>query len=378
VISDAYPEGERGLALGRSLAIASLFLVAGPLLGGLIVEAASWRWVFLLNVPVAAAAIAVAVAVVRDPPGARAPELDLPGAAALTAGLAALAVAIVQGPRWGWGSPEVLALAAGGVAALAVWARVELRATAPLLPLRALRNRALVGALTSAAAMRFVVLGGLVYATLYLQVVLGLSPLESGLAMLPGIVPLLGAPLAGRLADRIGPRTPIVAGMAITGVALAALGLIAEAEEYAVVAPFILLYGIGSAVTLTPTTTAAVNAVGAQDRGLATGLVSEARQIGGLIGLAVMGAIVSGLSLNRIGDDLADRGAAGVETARIDRLAIDGGAASTRELRALGGGALEVARDGLLHGLRVAFIVAGVVCLVGAAACAATLGSRRS
>jgi EmrB/QacA subfamily drug resistance transporter len=293
IITNAFPPAERGRAIGTWAGVSALALAIGPLLGGFLTEHVSWRAIFYLNIPVAAAAVAATLFAVResrDETVGR--EIDWAGTAVLTAGLTAGVLALIEGNAWGWGSTRILALIAASVVLLVAFLWVEGRVRAPIVQFEFLRNRDFVGAVTVAFVISFAMLGMFFFMALYIQNVLGYSPLEAGVRFLPTtVVIMFVAPLAGRLTDRIGPRPPIVAGLSIVAFSLFLQSQIDITSGYgSLLVPFILM-GLGIALTMSPMSTAAMNAVANEKAGLASGLLSMSRMVGGTFGVAVLGAI---------------------------------------------------------------------------------------
>ena len=296
IVSDTFGETQRGRALGIYIGVASLSLALGPLVGGAVSELASWRWIFILNLPVAAVTVAGTLRYVRAERGRRLEpgDLDLTGAAMLVLGLGALVLALMQGRAWGWASAPTLALLAGGVLLLALLPRVESRRPMPILPLRLLRERAYLGAATVVLCGRFVAVGALVLSAIYLQDELGFGPLHAGLAMLPATIPpVLIAPVAGIATDRFGARLCATAGAVLLAASLVVLGLLAPGDSYAELWPGLVGFGVGIGLVTVATTTAGMGVAAPLERGEAAGLLATARHVGGTLGLAVMSAAFS-------------------------------------------------------------------------------------
>jgi DHA2 family methylenomycin A resistance protein-like MFS transporter len=281
VITNAYPApAERARALGVWAGVSALALAAGPVLGGAVVTVAGWRPVFWLNVPVV---LAAAVATARlAPRGDRGPgrRIDVAGVATAATALGAGVYAVIGG-SW----------VAGGVAFLALlgFFRVERRSADPMLP------RDLLGTLgpnVVSAAMNFVGIGAILVLTLYLQGVRGFGPLESGLAVLPLFGPLsLLAPVAGRLTGRFGPRPLMLAGLTLGALGMLNLLCVKENSGYARLLPTLLGLGVGMGLLTTAVVTAAVAAIPPGRAGIASGVNNTARQAGGALGVAVLGAV---------------------------------------------------------------------------------------
>ncbi|MGH2981496.1 MAG: MFS transporter [Solirubrobacterales bacterium] len=293
IITDAFPAEERGKAIGTWAGVSALALAIGPLLGGFLTEHVGWEAIFFINVPVGAGAVLAALFAVResrDETVGR--KVDYAGVAALTAGLTALVLALVEGNSWGWGSPEILALIGGSIALLAVFAAVERRVRAPMVEFGLFASRNFIGAVSVAFIVTFAMLGMFFFLALYMQNILGYTPLEAGVRFLPTTLMVMAvAPVAGRLADRIGPRWPIVAGLSLTTVSLFLFTQIDDGTTFSDLLPAFVLMGIGVALTMSPMSTAAMNAVPVAKAGIASGLLSMSRMVGGTFGVAAIGAL---------------------------------------------------------------------------------------
>ena len=303
IITHAFPAEERGKAIGTWAGVSALALAVGPVLGGFLTEEVSWRAIFYINLPVAAGAIVASLFAVResrDETVGR--EVDFAGVAALTAGLTALVLALVEGNAWGWGSPGVIALLAGAVVLLGAFVAIELRVRAPMVEFAFFRNREFLGANAVAFIVSFAMLGMFFFMALYMQNILGYSPLEAGVRFLPStLMIVIIAPLAGRLTDRIGARAPIVAGLLIVTASLYLQSLVGVDTGYGqLLLPFVLM-GIGMALVMSPMSTAAMNAVDVAKSGLASGVLSMSRMVGGTFGVAVLGAIFQAETGSAIG-----------------------------------------------------------------------------
>jgi EmrB/QacA subfamily drug resistance transporter len=293
IITDAFPARERGRAIGTWAGVSAMALAVGPVVGGFLTEHVSWRAIFYLNLPVAAAAVLAALFAVResrDPSIGR--EVDYPGVVTLTAALTALVLALIEGNSWGWGSPAIIALIGGAVALLAAFVAIELRVKVPMVQFGFFASRQFVGAVLVAFVVSFAMLGMFFFLALYMQDILGYSPLAAGVRFLPSTVMIvLIAPLAGRLTDRIGARWLITAGLTIVSLALYGLTRIGPDTTYSDIMPGFIGMGAGIALTMSPMSTAAMNAVEETKAGIASGLLSMMRMVGGTFGVAATGAL---------------------------------------------------------------------------------------
>jgi len=308
ILTTGFPEGhERNRALGLWGAMGAIGGASGALLGGLLTEALSWRWILIINVPIGLLGAMAALHVVRSarPVAGATRQFDLAGALSVTLGLVVLTYGIVESGAHGWGSARTLLTLAGGAALLVLFLVVEGRLAArPLVPLRIFASRAL-----SAANVVVFCLGGSVFAmwyfvSLYLQQVLGYSPIEAGLAFLP--MPLTIAACtqpATRLTGRHGAGPVLAGGMALIAAGMGLFATIAVDGGYAsdVLAPA-LLCSAGIGFSFVPVTIAATAGVHRAEAGLASGLVNTSRQMGGSIGLALLATVATQHSAALAGD----------------------------------------------------------------------------
>lgn len=306
IIQASFHRDDRGAAIGAWSGLGGIAIAIGPLLGGYLVDAVSWRLIFLLNLPVSAAVIVVAqrhVPETRDPAQAR---LDPVGAALAAIGLAGLTYGLIEGPASGWGDPVVLAALIGGVAALAAFVVSQRAGSHPMLPLEIFRS----AQFTAANVVTFVVyaaLGGAIFLlAIQLQTSLGYSALEAGLSLVPmTVVMLLLSARAGRLAQRIGPRLPMTAGPLLAAVGLAMMTRIDGGAGYVThVLPAVLVFALGLSFTVAPLTATVLAAASDEHAGVASGVNNDVARIGGLLAVAVLPPL-AGIS----GEDYRDAAA---------------------------------------------------------------------
>jgi len=295
IITAAFPAEERGTAIGIWAGVSGSALAIGPLLGGLLTEHVGWSWIFFVNVPVGAVAlVASLVLIVETRSGERDRNLDLPGLLASAGGLLALVYALIEANRYGWSSTTILALLPAAAVLLAAFAVAERRTSRPMLDLRLFAKRTFSGANVAALLVSLAMFGIFFFVSLYMQNILGYTPVHAGLVFLPmTILVVVSAPLAGRAADLIGPRWPIALGMTLLGLALLSFSTLGAHAHFTDMLPGMLIGGIGIGTAMGPMTTAALSTVSVDEAGVASGVLTTSRQVGGTLGIAVMGAIVA-------------------------------------------------------------------------------------
>lgn len=284
----------RARAIGVWGAGSGFGVAVGPLIGGAVVAGLGWRWAFGVNVPVALALAAVTPFLIPDDRPARAAHrFDVRGALLITAALGALVFGLIEGPARGWTSAEVLASFAVAAVTLLVFIRAERRHPAPLVDLELVRRPVFAAANLAAATILFATLAVSVYISAFLQTFRELTPLETGLALLPlgGAVALL-APVSGRLTAHVRPRTLIATGLLCAAVGALLLSRVGGADGPDDVWLALLLLGAGAGVALPPTTATAVSAAPSARTGMASAIHNAGRQVGATLGVAALGSIV--------------------------------------------------------------------------------------
>ena len=302
IITNAFPAEERGKAIGTWAGVSALALAIGPVLGGFLVENVSWQSIFFLNLPVAVAAVLVTLFAVResrDETVAR--TVDVPGVVSLTLGLGALVLALVEGNAWHWGSTREIALLVVAVIGLASFAVVETRRRVPMVDFAFFRSRTFLGANIVAFIVSFAMLAMFFFLALYMQDIRGYSPLQSGIRFLPStLMIVIIAPIAGRLADRVGSRPLMTFGLLCVSGSLFWQSHLTVSSSYSTLLPGFILMGIGMAFVMSPMSTAAMNSVEPAKAGVASGILSMSRMVGGTFGVAVLGALVATLGRSKL------------------------------------------------------------------------------
>src|SRR5499427_9648355 len=294
LLSAAVPPARRGLALGAWGAVGGLAIAIGPLVGGAVVEGASWQWIFWLNVPIGLVLLPVARTRLTESYGP-ATRLDLPGVALASAGLLGLVFGVVRGNDHGWTSLTVLPPMIIGALLLAGFVAWELRAPEPMLPLRLFRSRGFTITNIASLLMFFGMFGSIFLLAQFLQTVQHYSPLQAGLRTLPWTaMPVFVAPIAGTLSDRIGGRPLLVTGLALQAIGLGWLAAIASPTvAYAAMVPAFIVSGVGMSLFFAPVANVVLGSVRRDQEGIASGATNAIRELGGVFGIAVLGAVFS-------------------------------------------------------------------------------------
>jgi EmrB/QacA subfamily drug resistance transporter len=307
IVSEAFDDAQRPRALGIWAGVSALALSLGPILGGLLVDGLSWRWVFWIGVPPLVAGFLVTARAARETRDEQAdPRVDVPGLLALTLGLTGVVLALVQGAQWGWDAPATLLVGAVGVAGLVAFALVEPRVRVPIVEFALFRNRPYLGASAAAFCLVGAWWGVIFYFPQYLQEVLGHSAVVSGALVLPITAPMaVISLLAPRLIARVGVRALMTLGMACATAGTLLLTRIDATSGYARLLPGFLLFGIALGLVYAPMSTAAMAAMPHAKAGIAAGVLAMNRMVAGAFVLAGMGALFEHLRDDeRVGESL--------------------------------------------------------------------------
>jgi len=345
IILTTFAEGsDRNHALAVWGAIAGAGGAIGLLLGGLIVEVLTWRWVFFINVPIGAIVLALAPRIIAESRSETETEggYDVEGAIAITLGTMVLVFTLIKADSWGWSAARTLVGFAVAAVLIVAFVMIERRHAEPLVPLRIFSNRSLAASDATMLVVAAALFGMFYFCTLYLQQVLGYSALKTGVAYLPLSLTIIGAStLASRFVDRFTPKPVLLTGLLVTTVGFVLLtGVSGHGDYGSHVLPAMLVLGTGLGLSFVPITIAATNGVAGRDSGLASGLLNTTQQVGGSLGLAILSS---------------------VSTSRF-----------TSALHA--GSSVPAA---LTHGFKGAFTVAAVLCGIGVAVALLLLPGRR-
>jgi EmrB/QacA subfamily drug resistance transporter len=298
IITATFPPRERGKAIGIWAGVSAMALAIGPLVGGLLTEHVNWNWIFFINVPIGALGLlAIPVFVDESRDTSQEQRLDVPGLLASGIGLFALTYGFIEANSYGWASARILAAFGIAVVGLVAFVLLERHQRVPMLDLSLFRNRTFGGANGAMLFVGLAMFGTFFYVSLYVQNVLGYSPVEAGASFLPmTFLIILLAPRMGGLSDRFGSRWLVGGGMTLLAAMLFYYTFLGAAESFWVLLPALLVGGAGMAMTMTPTTAAAMSAVAVDKAGVGSAVLNSARQVGGSLGIAVMGAIVASAS----------------------------------------------------------------------------------
>jgi EmrB/QacA subfamily drug resistance transporter len=366
ILTNVFPAEERPKAIGIWAAVAGLGIAVGPVAGGWLIEELDWTWVFLVNLPIVAIALTAAPLLVpesRDPGQAR---LDPVGAVLSTAGLGVLTWVIIEaGGERGWTDPVTLGGFGVALVALAAFVAWELRTSSPMLDVRLFRVRRFSGASVSIALVFFSLFGAIFFLTMYLQEVKDYSALAAGLRVTPVAIGLvLGGPISAKLADRIGTRNVVAAGLTIVAGAMLLLSGADAGTGYGIIAAALVLMGLGMGTTMAPATESIMSSLPLAHAGVGSAMNDTVRMVGGTLGVAILGSLLSssyGADMEGAVEGLpaqagaAAEGSIGGASAVAERLGGDAGATLNR-----------VAETAFSSAMGSTLIVAAGVALAGA------------
>jgi EmrB/QacA subfamily drug resistance transporter len=294
IIAATFAPRERGRAIGIWAGTSALALAIGPLVGGLLTKHIGWSWIFYVNVPVGVLAIAASYLLIDESRDETHERLDVPGLLTSGFGLFALTYGLIEANTYGWGSARILGIFAAAVVLLVVFVLLEQRQRAPMLDLTLFRNATYTGANLAMLLTALAMFGVFFFVSLYMQNILGYSAVQAGAAFLPmTILIILIAPMAGKASDSFGSRWLIGAGMTLLAVQLFLFSRLTADATFWTLLPGFIVGGIGMSLTMTPSAAAATRAVPVAKAGVGSAVLNACRQVGGSLGIALIGAIMA-------------------------------------------------------------------------------------
>jgi EmrB/QacA subfamily drug resistance transporter len=294
IIAATFPPRQRGTAIGIWAGVSALALAIGPLVGGLITEHIDWSWIFFVNVPVGILGIAASYLFIDESRDETHSALDLPGLVTSAVGLFALTYGLIEANTYGWTSSRIVGAFVLAAAALVAFVVIERRSRYAMLPLDLFRNGTYTGANLVVLLVALAMFGVFFFVSLYMQNVLGYSAVQAGAAFLPmTILIILVAPVAGRTSDRIGSRGLMTTGMLLLALQLVLFSQLGVDASFWNLLPALVVGGVGMALTMTPSAAAATRSVPVDKSGVGSAVLNSARQVGGTMGVALMGAIMA-------------------------------------------------------------------------------------
>ncbi|TML94309.1 MAG: MFS transporter [Actinobacteria bacterium] len=295
IITATFPPRQRGTAIGIWAGVSALALAIGPIVGGVLTEKINWSWIFFINIPVGVlGVIAAGIFIDETKDTSHEQRLDLPGLITSGVGLFALTYGLIETNDHAWTSTRVLTLFAIAAVALGAFVLLELHQRLPMLDLSLFRNPTFAGANAAMLLVGLAMFGIFFYNSLFLQNILGYGAIKTGATFLPmTVMIILVAPIAGRFSDRVGARWLMGAGMTLLAVSLVLFGTLDASSSFWAILPGLLVGGVGLAITMAPTTAAAMGSVPVDKAGVGSAVINSMRQVGGSLGVAIMGALVA-------------------------------------------------------------------------------------
>ncbi|MGZ4309945.1 MAG: MFS transporter [Gaiellaceae bacterium] len=304
IITATFAPRQRGLAIGIWAGVSAMALAIGPLVGGLLTEHINWNWVFYINVPIGLAGIVATYLFIEESSDtSHEQRLDLPGLLSSGIGLFSLTYGLIEANNYGWTSGRILGSFVVGVVALALFVVLELHQRLPMLELELFRNGTFTGANAAMLFVGLAMFGVFFYVSLFMQQVLRYSPVQAGATFLPmTVLVILVAPQAGRISDKVGSRWLVGAGLTLVAGSLLWYSRLDASSNFWDILPGLIMGGFGMAMAMTPTTAAAMGSVPVDKAGVGSAVLNSMRQVGGSLGIAIMGAVVAHVAgIGRVG-----------------------------------------------------------------------------
>jgi EmrB/QacA subfamily drug resistance transporter len=368
---------ERGRAIGVWAGISAIGIGVGPVTGGFLLNHFWWGSILLVNVPIVAIALPLGFFLIPNSQDPSAPRLDPFGAVLSIAGLGSVLWAVIEGPTRGWGTGPVITAFVVGAAVLAGFMTWELNYSSPMLDVRFFQNRRFSAA-SGAITLTFMALFGAIFLlTQYLQSVLGFTPLKAGALLLPmSAVMMVCSPLSARVVERVGTKMVVGTGLTILAASLALQALYTTHSSAWVVVGFTMILGLGMSNVMAPATESIMGSLPRSKAGVGSAVNDTTRQVGGAVGVALLGSLLSSRYLGHVDSGLASAHLPPKVLAAVSgNIQAAEGASSAIAGRA-GAHVLSVARDGFVSGLHLAMVVAALIAIVAAAAVFTWLPSR--
>jgi len=295
IISATFPPKQRGMAIGIWAGVSAMALAIGPLVGGLLTEHVGWSWIFWINVPVGIVGVAASFLLIdesRDDSHEQRP--DIPGLLTSGLGLFSLTYGLIEANTYGWGSTRIVGAFAVAAVLLAAFVALELRQRVPMLDLTLFKNGTFAGANLAMLLVALSMFGVFFFVSLYMQNILGFSAVQAGAAFLPmTLLVMVVAPIAGKLSDRFGSRWLMTSGLSLLAVQLFYYSTLGTGATFWNLLPALIVGGFGMSLAMTPTAAAVIRAVPVAKAGVGSATLNSMRQVGGAIGIALMGAIMA-------------------------------------------------------------------------------------
>ena len=362
---------ERAQAIGIWAGVSGISLALGPALGGLMVDAWGWQSIFFINVPIGVIAFFIGFKLVLESKNPEGRSLDIIGQILAVTGLGTLTYAFIEANSYGWGSATIITLIVVGLAALVAFGVWETRVKSPMLQLRFFRNMTFLGSNLVGLTVSFGFFGMIFFLGLFLQNVQGYSAVEAGVRMLAStLAVMVSAVVSGRIVGRIGARVPVTVGMTLMGFCILGFTQVQTHTPYSSYWWLLTILGIGTGLVMSPITTAAMSTVPAARAGMASATLNTLRQVGGVFGIAVLGAIVTGRFVSEIRSALNALDVPPLVTEKVVEIAREGRAAGGSGMPSIPGldvnAIQEAVRVSFTTGMHRALWFAGVVVLAGA------------
>ena len=367
IITNLFPPHERGRAIGVWAGVAGLGAALGPLTGGFLVEHFYWGSVFLVNVPIVVIGLVAGFVLIPNSKDPSAPKLDPIGAVLSITALTALLFAIIEAPAEGWGDPTILATLATGVVLLVSFVFWERHTDHPMLDVTFFANPRFSAASGSITVVFFAMFGSIFLLTQYFQFVLAYTPLQTGVRMLPfALTMMVVAPTSSRVVERIGTKVTVTAGMSLVTVGLLSMAMLQVDSSYVQVAVRLMVMAAGMGLTMAPATESVMGSLPLGKAGVGSAVNDTTRQVGGALGVAIIGSVLASVYGGRVGDFLTGVGA--------PEAAIEGAASSLGGAEIVAGQApaaqgaelMRVANQAFVDAMHVGVIVAASATAVGA------------